>query len=253
MLAESLGYRCVSREIIVEAAAAYGVPEAKLFEAIQKGPSFLQKLTFERERYLAYIQATLCEYAIDDNLVYHGHGGHLLLEGVSHVLRIRVVASESYRIKAAMRQFDFSEEEAAKYIKKVDKDRVKWTKFLYGKDWTSPDLYDIVFNLRGMDLDLICEIVQHAAGRPQFQATPESVKALQDLLIGSRVRAALAGMAGVHLTEMDVKADSGSVLIRGRARSLELLDAIVKAASQVPGVDKIDSQLDIDYHSQRIE
>jgi cytidylate kinase len=253
MLAENLGYRCVSREIAVEAAAAYGVPEAKLFEAIQKGPSFLQKLTFERERYLAYIQATLCEYAIDDNLVYHGHGGHLLLEGVSHVLRIRVVASESYRIAAAMKQFDFTEEEAEKYIKKVDKERVKWTKFLYGKDWTSPDVYDIVFNLRGMDLGLICEMVQHAASRPQFQATPESVKALQDLLVASRVRAALAGVAGVRLSEIEVRADSGAVLILGRARSRELLDDVVSAAREVPGADRVESQLEVDYHSQRIE
>jgi osmotically-inducible protein OsmY len=253
MLAERLGYRCVSREIVVEAAWAYGVPEAKLSEAILKGPSFLQKLTFERERYLAYIQATLCEYAVDDNLVYHGHGGHLLLEGVSHVLKVRIVASMSYRIKAAMDQFGFIEEEAEKYIKKVDKERVKWTKFLYGKDWTSPDLYDMVFNLRGMDLDLICEMVQLAANRPQFQATPESLKALRDLTTASKVRAALAGTPGVKLSEIEVKADSGSVVILGRARSQDLLDAIVGAAEKVAGVERVENRLDVDYHSQRIE
>jgi hypothetical protein len=159
----------------------------------------------------------------------------------------------SYRIRAAMNQFGFLEDEAEKYIKKVDKERVKWTRFLYGKDWTSPDLYDIVFNLRGMDLDLICELAQHAANQPQFRATAESVKALRDLTIASKVRAALAGTAGVRLSEIEVKADSGSVVVFGRARSQELLDAIVGAAEKVAGVDKVESRLDVDYHSQRIE
>ncbi len=253
MLEGSLGYRCISREIVVEAAGAYGVPEGKLFEAIQKGPSFFQKLTFERERYLAYIQATLCEYAKDDNIVYHGHGGHLLLAGVSHVLRVRIVATMAYRIRAAVDQFGFSEAEAIRYIRRVDKERVKWTNFLYGRDWRASDLYDIVFNLEGADLDFVCEMVCHAVRQPQFQATRESNKAMKDLLIASKVRAALARIQGIRLSEIEVSADDGAVFISGRSRSQELLDSIGKIASQVPGVSRVENKAEVDYRSQRIE
>jgi cytidylate kinase len=253
MLAGSLGYRCVSREIVVEAAGAFGVPEGRLLEAIEKGPSFFQKLTFQKERYLAYIQATLCEYAKDDDLIYHGHGGHLLLAGVSHVLRVRIVATMSYRIKAAVKQFGFSETEAVKYIRRVDKDRVKWTNFLYGRDWRSPDLYDIVFNLEGADLDFICEMVRHAIKQPQFQTTQESRKAMANLLTASRVRAALAGIPGIRLSEMEVRADGGSVVITGRSMSQNVLDSIGEAARQVPGVERVENRVEVDYRSQRIE
>ena len=176
MLADKLGYRCISREIIIKTADQYGVPESKLFEAIQRSPTIIQKVTFERERYLAFIQATLCEYAKDDNLIYHGHAGHFLLEGIDHVLRVRIVAEMTDRIKAAVEQFGFSDKDALKFIEKVDKQRVKWTKFLYGEDWRSPELYDIVFNLRGMDLKFACEMIKHAIEQPQFQTTPASAQ-----------------------------------------------------------------------------
>lgn len=253
MLSDRLGYRCISREIIIKAADDYGVPESKLFEAIQKGPSIFQKFTFERERYLAYIQASLCESVKDNNIIYHGHAGHFLLEGISHVLKIRVLANMLYRITAAMEQFSFSEKEATKYINRVDKERVKWTMFLYGKDWTSPELYDIVFNLENADLEFVCEMVQHAVKQPQFQATPESKKAMRDLLIASKVRAALARIPNLRLENINVQADDWQVVIGGRVKTQTLSDAIQEAASQVPMVKKIENRLEIDYRSFRID
>jgi cytidylate kinase len=253
MLAERLGYRCVSREIIIKAADDYGAPESKLFDAIQKSPSIFQKLTFERDCYLAFIQASLCEYAKDNNLVYHGHGGHFLLEGISHVLRVRLVADMQYRIKATMEQFKYSEKEAIKYIEKVDKSRVKWTNFLYGKDWRSPELYDIVFNLEHADLDFVAEMVTHAVAQPQFQITPESAKAMKDLLTASRLRASLARLPNIRLDRLAVLADDKAVIIEGRVKSAELPDAITEAAKAVPGVEKVDNRVQVDYRGYGVE
>ena len=61
LLSEKLGYKCISREIIIKAADDYGVEEHKLFEAINKRPTIVHKLTFEKEKYLAYIRASLCQ------------------------------------------------------------------------------------------------------------------------------------------------------------------------------------------------
>jgi len=252
-LAEQLGYRCVSREIIVRAAEEYGVPEGKLFETIQKSPTILQKLSFERDRYLAYIQASLCEYAKEGDLVYHGHAGHFLLTGVSHVLRVRLVADLPYRIKAAMEEFNYNEHEAIKYIEHVDKGRIKWTSFLYGKDWRSPELYDLVFNLERTDLDFVSEVVAHAIKQPSFQVTPQSVKAMSDLLMASRVRATLAGVANLRLDCLAVEADGQDVTVRGKVKTQELLEAALEAAGQAPGVGAVTSQLEVDFRSYAVE
>jgi cytidylate kinase len=252
-LAESLGYRCISREIIIRTADAYGIAEDKLFEAIQRSPSIFQKFSLEREHYLALIQATLCEYAKDDNMIYHGHAGHFLLEGVDHVLRVRTVADMADRIKAAAAQFSISDREASRHIERIDKERVKWTKFLYGKDWRSPELYDIVFNLRGLGHEFVCEMIRHAVEQPQLRTTPASQRAMHNLLIASRVRATLAGIPGMRLEYIDVQADGERVVIRGRTRSQELLDAILDEAATVPGVEDVVNQLEIDYRDYKIE
>ena len=252
-LAEKLGYRCISREIIIKAADDYGVPESKLFETIQKSPSIFQKLSFERDRYLAYIQASLCEYAKDDNLVYHGSAGHFLLEGISHVLRVRLVADMPYRTKATMEQFNFTEKDAVKYIERIDRGRVKWTKFLYGVDWSSPDLYDLVFNLERTDLAFVCEMITHAIQQPPFQVTPQSARAMNDLLLASRVRATLAGVSNLRLDHIAVEASGDVVTVRGRVKTQEFLDAALEAAELVPGVETVRNELQVDYRSHGVE
>lgn len=252
-LAERLSYRCVSREIIIKAADDYGVPEGKLFEAIQKSPSIFQKLSFERDRYLAYIQASLCEYAKDGNLIYHGNAGHFLLEGISHVLRVRLVADMPYRIKATIKQFKYSEKEAVKYIERVDKGRVKWTNFLYGKDWRSPELYDLVLNLERTDLDFVCEMITHAIRQPEFQVTEESSKAMNNLLTASRIRAAIAGIPNLRLDHLRVTAENDVVTIGGRVKSQELLDAVMSTAGTVPGAKQVNNEIEVDYRSYGVE
>ena len=253
MLAERLGYRCVSREVIVKAADDYGVSESKLFDAVQKSPTLLDKLGSDRERYLAYLQASLCEYAKDDNLIYHGNAGHLLLQGVSHVLRVRLVADMRYRIKAAMERLQISEKDAIKHIERVDKERAAWTRFLYGLDWRSPELYDLVFNLEHAGLNFVCGMVAHAVKQPEFQATPESSEAMQNLLLASRVRAALAQSADIRLDELRVEARGATVTISGRVWSQQVLEFAVETARKVPGVESIQNEMKIDYRSYATE
>lgn len=253
MLAKKLGYRCLSREIIIKAADDYGVEEYKLFEAIRKSPTILQKLTFDRERYLAFIQASLCEYAKDDNLIYHGHAGHILLKGISHVLRFRILAGMPFRLKAAMERHKFTEEEARKYIEQVDKERIKWTKFLYGKDWTSAELYDLVVNLDNADLDFACDLVMCAIKQPAFQTTTDSKKMMNDLLIFSRIRAALAQIPQIRLGSLDIKADNGEIILQGKCKSAKILDTILEITTNVPGVTQVINKLNVDYRNFPVE
>jgi cytidylate kinase len=253
MLCSELGYKCVSREIIIKAADDYGVEEYVLFEAISKSPSLINKLTFERERYLAFIQASLCEYAKDDNLIYHGHAGHFLLEGIDHVLKIRVIAELPDRIKAAMERNHLSEKEAEKYIERVDKERAKWTNFLYARDWTSPSLYDIVINSSQLSIDNSINTIVRLVKSPMFQCTPESKKAMNDLLIASRVRAALAQTHQVRLGYLHIQADDGIIIINGRSKSQSTLDLIREIAGKVDGVKEVKMHVDIDYRSYQIE
>jgi osmotically-inducible protein OsmY len=114
-------------------------------------------------------------------------------------------------------------------------------------------LYDLVLNLERTDLGFISEMVIHAVRQPQFQITPQSARDMGDLLLASRVRAALAGIANLRLDRLAVKANGELVTIRGRVRSQELLDEVLATAGQAPGVASVNSELQIDYRSYGVE
>jgi hypothetical protein len=71
--------------------------------------------------YLTFVQAAMCEYAEYGHLVYHGHAGHELLPGISHVLKVRLVAPLEFRIRAVMeRDPRLDRKGATRYISQVE-------------------------------------------------------------------------------------------------------------------------------------
>lgn len=124
-LSKKLGYKSISREVIVEAASKYGVSQEKLVKAIEQKPTIKERLAIDLDRfhYLSFIQAALCEEAKNDNIIYHGHAGHLLLKNISHVIKVKVIADMEQRIMFAMERNKFSREEAIVYINKIDDQR----------------------------------------------------------------------------------------------------------------------------------
>ena len=243
-VAERLGYRCLSRETILEEAAkAYGVSAADLAVAMEKRPSFWQRVLGERTAHLTFVRAALCEHAQADNLVFHGHVGHLLLPGISHVIRVRVIADMDYRIKAASVDQRLGDEDARAYIEKVDQERRQWIRFLFDVEWDDPNLYDVVLNLSRVNLATAGEIVTRLTAQDEFKATPDSRRALANLTLASRVAAKLAMDSRTKEVAVTVVADGGIVTITGETRSQSLNEAIEAVARQVDGVTEVRSQV----------
>lgn len=239
-LVDRLGFEIVSREDIVHEASKYGVKEEKLKEALVQPPGFWDRIHHDRRRFLAFVQLALCEHAQKGNIVYHGNAGHLLLRGVSHVASIRLIAPMSYRINVLKERKNMSEEQAIAYINKVDEQRQRWTQFLYGEDCLDPHLYDLTVNLRTIEIPDAVEIAVAALSNKRFDPTDESRQAMDDLLLASRVRAALASDAKTMSAEVDVEASKGFVSLRGKLHSQRLVEQVIEAVGEVDGVEKID-------------
>ena len=244
-LAQRLQYPCVSREIILDAAKQYGIPEQKLTAALQEPPSFWQQVPEKRIAYLSFVTAALLERAKEGNLVYHGHAGQLLLSGISHTIRARVIADMEFRIKAAMQQRDLTREDAIAAIEKVDKERVKWTRFLYGVEWQDPALYDVVLNLEHLTVSAAAETLARMTDLADFQPTAASKRAFDNLLLSSRVWAELTRNEQTKGANVRVQADSGKVTISGSAGTERALEAISNIAMRVGGVREVRSEVGI--------
>jgi cytidylate kinase len=245
-VAEKLGCRCISREVLVETARLYGIPEEKLSGAISDTPAVMEHLHSERKRYLACIRAALIRAAKDYNLVYHGHAGHFLLKGVPRVLRVRVIANMAFRIRALTENNNLIREEAIQVIKRLDENRLKWTKFLYHMDWRDPSLYDVVINLDHVSLSGACEIVYNTARIEQYQPTPEARKLMDDLVLSSHLEAMIANTRGISGGEdIEIEADGGLVTIRGTVGSLVDADRVRMLVRKTPGVNQVNSRMQV--------
>lgn len=189
-VAERLGYRCLSREeLLIESAKQFAVGAELLSNALDNKPGFLKMAKRERLRYIAYARATLCRVVRDDNIVYHGQVGHLLINGIPHVLKVRAIANMEFRIKAAMERHGFSREEAIKFIEKADGDRAKWVRHVYHVDWCDPSLYDIVVNVARIGIPTATDIVLDAAAKPEFRTPSDSKKIMDDLVLSADIQA----------------------------------------------------------------
>lgn len=244
-LAGRLGCPCLSREVVLDAAASLGVPVEKFVEAMEKPPSFWERLTGERGDYLNYLRAAFYEYARHDNLVYHGYAGHLLIPGVSHVIKIRVIADVEDRVRTAMNRHGLDRKSALARVKQVDRERGEWMRFLFGVDWNDPTLYDVVVNISRLGVDGACDVVLAAAGLDAFRPTAQSRQAVEDLILANRVWITLAQDPSTEGASVKVVAQNGRVTITGQAISWDIADAIQRVASGVDGVTDVKSEVNV--------
>ena len=245
-VADRLGYPCLGREeILLEAGKEYGISERELTEAVNQPPPFWQQVPGKRIAYLMCLTAALLKQARDGNLVYHGHAGHFLLSGISHLLRIRVIADMEYRIRSAMERMNLKRDEAIVYIERVDRERVKWTRFLYGIEWGDPSLYDAVLNVERMSIEGAAQAIVSMAQLDDFKVTPRSQKTFDDLMVTSGVWAALVRDERTRPALVQVVADNGVVTITGKASAEKVVDAIPVVAGQVPGVKEVKNEVGI--------
>jgi cytidylate kinase len=239
-VAQRLGYACISRDnIIEEASDEFNIPEIKLVRAIHDAPSILDRFTYGKERFVAYFQAALLGHLQKDNAVYHGLAGHFFLKGVSHVLRVRIIADMEDRVREEMNREGISEKEAFQILKKDDEERKKWSRNLYGIDTDDPSLYDVVIHIKTITVEDVADIICHTVGLSHFQATPESQKTMNDLVLSARLKAALI----VQIPDIEVSAQNGVVHVKTKAlvsqREKQFQD-IKKIAGSIAGIKDIE-------------
>jgi cytidylate kinase len=264
MAAEKLGYECVSREILLEASRFFNVSEKKLLESIHDAPSVLDRVTHGREKYIAYIRAALLEHVKKDDVVYHGHAGHLLIPEISHVLKVRVIADMEERVAVLQERQKMSQQQAVAFLEAEDNHRARWTRYLYKVDIDDPRLYDMILHIGGLGVSDACEIICGAAKSEAFETTPESVRTINDIAIVSHVKAALQSIC-----EAEVTSDDGVVHVKVAAQKIRrtghvsprlqthvqdtIIDDVTRdihdIVGKIPGIKRIVCDVDRPYYS----
>ncbi len=238
-LAAKLGYLCIAREDLFEEANKHRIPIGKLETAIVMRHQTSETLSVELEHYKALATMLLCEKAMEHDIVYHGRTGHLLLPGLEHILKIRVVLDLESRINLVSRNLKLNRKKAKKYIDSVEDDRRLWVREFYKVDWDVFTLYDMVLNLSHLSIQNAAQAAVSMAQLPEFQPTPAASTALRDLLVASRCRLRLAEDEKTRRLNVTVRADEGVVHVTYPHGAVKGVDEIPALVSSVEGVREV--------------
>jgi len=239
VLARKTGWPVLSREELVDEARKLGIKMGRLEVAMIKTPGLSEKLVREKELYLAFLTATLCEKALRGNLIYHGRAGHLLLPGVSHRLRVGLTAPQETRVKRTSQALSLTADKAETYLAQLDEDVGKWIRFIHRVDGRDPNHFDLFFNLENMGLSNAAGILCATAELPDFQATPASLKLLNDLNLAAQAKLRLALDERTLQADLQVRADNGVITVTYPPEQDAASRFIPQVLAELPGCREI--------------
>ena len=245
-VARRLNYQLISREVLLDAGSRFNISEIKLEKAIHDAPGILDRYRQSKQSYIAYIRSALMERITDDNVVYHGLAGHLLLTGIGHVLKIRISANMEKRIAIVMEKEGITAEAARHRIQEDDNQRRKWTHSLYGQDPLDASLYDLTICIDKLSIDHAVDFICQAAETEEFQSTPRNIQKARDMAVACRVKAALVD----DFPNVGVTCEYGNVLIyvKGRDPATGKLTRKLKDVREsVPGINHLETHAGIEF------
>jgi cytidylate kinase len=243
-LAERLAYRYVDQDMISEAARRYGCLEDKLSQLDETKPSFFERFDAETRHYIAVLQSAVLDVAEQDNVVIMGRSGQVLLQGITHVLRVLVRAPVELRVRRMMKKMADEGESvdaraAAGLVRRTDQEKSGRMRYLFDVNWRDPGLYDLAINTEKLSFEAGVVLVLGLLHRPEFAATDGSRQAVRDRALASRVRAALAAHPETRKYRVSVEAERGVIRLEGTAA----LEKATEVARAVPGVVDVNEQL----------
>jgi cytidylate kinase len=235
-VAAILNYRCLNREVLIEASQRYGIPEAKFTEILETQGHWWERWLESLRLYRITLQAAMCEVAQSDRLVYHGRAGQELFPGIRHVVKVLIVASMDYRIEQVKARRGLDTDNARQFLKELDRVRGRRLRDLFNIDWQDSTGYDVVINTSRITTKTAADIIVDAARHPEFQPTTDSEKEFSDLTVMARVQAALITSPKTRNVILNVRSDGGRVYISGILADPDLEKEILRIAKNVPGV-----------------
>jgi cytidylate kinase len=238
-LSHTSGFCCVSREDLFRLVNQYGELANRVTASIDEAVHNYEKFSELRRPYKILMRRALLEYAQQDNLAYFGYTGHLLVDGISHFIRVRLIAPSEFRIKTTMEKMLCTEAEARDYIKRVDEDRAKWARFMYGKNIADPRLYDLCLNMERVSFSAACSLLEKVVQEREFQPTKESLAAMQNMYISNQVEAALVTHPKTCNYEISAKSEDGKMQLEGPYLDEAERSLVLTIASSIPGVESV--------------
>jgi len=256
-LCEVTGFRCLSREDLVKEISRHGDWATTVVEQLSKSTSAYDHFSRIRRPYIVLMRQALLEKIREDNVVYYGFSGHLLVPRLKHFVRVRIIAPLSLRIPMTMERLKCDEESAREYIRSSDDYQVRWARFMYGRDIRDSALYDLNINLGHLSIEVICDVLKHILIEEDLRASTELKAQVEQLFLAANIEAALVVDPRTRELEIDARIEDGCVHLNGPYLEDANLEVVMGIARSVDGAAKVEyspgyaSQYRLEEHEEK--
>ncbi|MBW2569111.1 MAG: cytidylate kinase-like family protein [Deltaproteobacteria bacterium] len=251
--AKRLDYEYIDNENILPLVfREFGVSESKLESTLKETPSGVGMFSKANPEYIIFIETLITEYLLKNNIVYYGAVAIPLIQQVSHVLKVQIIANLEDRIKNKAKLDDKSEEKARKTVIKQDNQQKKWAEAVYNINITNPNLYDLVINIghiKDDDFEGALETIISTIEHKKFQPMTYSLRCMKNVAMSCRVRATLADID----SKMQVKSDEGTIYIYTKAVKKKAQDKVLEMKQKImriEGVKHVEVYIDYDLFAK---
>jgi hypothetical protein len=238
-LYERRGIQRISHEDLDEVVNRHGEVAKRILEKLEKATSAYDQFSELRWPYLALMRNALLYEIRQDNVVYHGYSAHLLLPPIRHFVRVRIEAPLDLRVSMTMKRLDCDEITARDYVFEADDHRVKWARFMYGRDIRNTLLYDLTLNLGQMTMEAACGILECIMSEKDFQASPESSAEVERLYLATNVEVALITDPRTQTLEISATVQEDGIDLIGPYLEEKDLSVVKEIAGGVAGVENV--------------
>ncbi len=179
MLADRLGWSLVDNELIDQVAIRAGMAPEEVAEHDERAPGFIERLTralassmpefvapesgtlpdLAEERLVKITERVVSEAAEQGKVILVGRAAPAVLASHPRTLHLQIVAPLANRIARVVERQGIDMKQAEKLIHDADRNRARYHKQYYQRDWADPANYDLVINTARIGIEGTVDIV----------------------------------------------------------------------------------------------
>ena len=178
-VADALGWSLVDNEFVEQVAQRAGLPPEEVADREERVLSFIERLsltmassapelfppetgTAENRDEVMVVRMTeslVAELAEEGRAVVVGRAAPAVLGQGGDAIHVKLVAPVEFRLEQACRRLSLQPKEGREVLKRTDKNRARYHREYYDRDWDDPANYDMVLNTGRLQFDAATSVI----------------------------------------------------------------------------------------------
>jgi cytidylate kinase len=180
-VAVMLGWRVVDNELVERVAARAGLTPEDVAQQEERVSTFIERLartvvaatpelvvppdaggtapTLPEADLVRLTERVVQEAAAEGRVVLVGRAAPAVLARERDAIHVKVIAPRDWRVRAISERLGVSPEEAGRLTDETDRNRARYHRQYYRRDWSDPANYHLVLNTAALGLDGAAEVI----------------------------------------------------------------------------------------------